>query len=44
MSDKVKQEEQIDKLKKLAEKQNLPENVKQSIAEKQQQVKTPFNK
>lgn len=44
MSEKVKQEQTIDKLKKLQEKKNLPNNIKQSIAEKQQQVKTPFNK
>lgn len=44
MSEKIKQEQTIEKLKKLQEKKDLPENIKQSIAEKQQQVKAPFNK
>lgn len=44
MQEKTKQEQTIDKLKKLREKKDLPNNIKQSIAEKQQQVKTPFNK
>jgi membrane protein involved in colicin uptake len=41
--DKNKQQEQIDKLKQLKEKE-LPENVRKSIAEKEKHVKTPFNK
>lgn len=42
MTDK-KQQEQIDKLKQLKEKE-LPENIRKSIAEKEKHVKTPFNK
>lgn len=42
MADK-KQQEQIDKLKQLKEKE-LPENVRKSIAEKEKHIKKPFNK
>lgn len=42
MPDK-KQQETIDKLKQLKEKE-LPENVRKSVAEKQKHVQKPFNK
>lgn len=40
---KDKQQEQLDKLKQLKEKE-LPENVRKSIAEKEKHVQKPFNK
>lgn len=40
---KDKQQEQIDKLKQLKEKE-LPENVRKSIAEKEKHLVKPFNK
>lgn len=43
MEDKKQQDKKVAELEKLKQK-NLPDNIKQSIAEKQQQVKTPFNK
>lgn len=42
MQDK-KQQEQLNKLKQLKEKE-LPENVRKSIAEKEKHVQKPFNK
>lgn len=42
MNDK-KQQEQIEKLNKLKEK-DLPENIKKSIAEKQKHITKPLNK